>query len=184
VAGAGAAAVEGLKTELAAALEGRSEPSGTQKKEIAFNVVPQVDDFSDDGYTKEELKMANETRKIFHAPELAISATCVRVPTLFGHGASIWAEFERPIDPQAARTLIDQTEAVTVIDDPEHEKYPTPLETAGNDQVFVGRIRQDHSNPGGLTMWAVTDSIRKGAATNVIQVIEEADRRGLIKRKG
>jgi aspartate-semialdehyde dehydrogenase len=184
VAGAGAAAIEGLKSETAAALEGRHEPSGTQKKEIAFNAVPQVDDFSDDGYTKEELKMANETRKILHAPELAISATCVRVPTMFGHGAAIWAEFQKPIDPQAARTLIDQTEGVTVIDDPEHERYPTPLDAAGNDQVFVGRIRQDNSNPGGLTLWAVTDSIRKGAATNVVQIIEEADSRGLIKRKG
>lgn len=184
VAGAGAAAIEGLKTETAAALEGRHEPSGTQKKEIAFNAVPQVDDFSDDGYTKEELKMANETRKIFHAPELAISATCVRIPAMFGHSAAIWAEFERPIDPRAARTLIDQTEAVTVIDDPEHERYPTPLDAAGKDQVFVGRIRQDLSNPGGLTLWAVTDSIRKGAATNVAQLIEECDSRGLIKRKG
>ena len=92
--------------------------------------------------------------------------------------------FQKPIDPQAARTLIDQTEGVTVIDDPEHERYPTPLDAAGNDQVFVGRIRQDNSNPGGLTLWAVTDSIRKGAATNVVQIIEEADSRGLIKRKG
>jgi len=183
VAGAGSAAVEGLRAETVAALEGRHEPSGTQKKEIAFNAVPQVDVFSDDGYTKEELKMANETRKLFHAPELAISATCVRIPTYFGHAAAIWAEFERPIDPQAARVLIDQTEAVTVIDDPEHEKYPTPLDAAGSDQVFVGRIRQDHSNPGGLTLWAVTDSIRKGAATNVVQIIEEADRRGLLKRR-
>jgi aspartate-semialdehyde dehydrogenase len=182
VAGAGSAAVEGLRTETAAALQGRHEPSGTQKKEIAFNAVPQVDVFSDDGYTKEELKMANETRKIFHAPDIAISASCVRIPTFYGHAANIWAEFERPIDPQAARVLIDQTEAVTVIDDPEHEKYPTPLDAAGNDQVFVGRIRQDHSNPGGLTLWAVTDSIRKGAATNVVQIIEEADRRGLLKR--
>ena len=95
VAGAGAAAIEGLKSETAAALEGRHEPSGTQKKEIAFNAVPQVDDFSDDGYTKEELKMANETRKILHAPELAISATCVRVPTMFGHGAAIWQQDQR-----------------------------------------------------------------------------------------
>jgi aspartate-semialdehyde dehydrogenase len=183
VAGAGAAAVEGLRSETRASLEGRHEPSGTQKREIAFNAVPQVDVFAEGGYTKEEIKMANETRKILHAPNIAISATCVRIPTYFGHAMSIWAEFERPIDAHAARVLIDQTEAVTVVDDPANEQYPTPLDAAGNDQVLVGRIREDSSNPGGLTLWAVTDSIRKGAATNVVQIIEEADRRKLIRRR-
>jgi len=182
VAGAGGAAVEGLAAEARAALAGRHEPSGTQKREIAFNAVPQIDVFAEDGYTKEEIKMANETRKILHAPDVAVSATCVRIPTFFGHAMSIWAEFERPVDPAEARRLIASAAGVTVMDDPAGEQYPTPLDAAGNDRVLVGRIRADMSLPGAITFWSVTDSIRKGAATNVVQVIEEADRRGLVRR--
>lgn len=182
VAGAGAAAVEGLKRETRAALEGRREPSGTQKREIAFNAVPQIDAFAEDGYTKEELKMANETRKILHAPDIAISATCVRIPTLFGHAMAVWAEFERPIALDEARALIVAAPGVTLVDDPACERYPTPLDATGNDLVLVGRLRADTAHPGGIAFWTVTDSIRKGAATNVVQIIEEADRRGLIRR--
>lgn len=182
VAGAGAAAVEGLKRETRAALEGRREPSGTQKREIAFNAVPQIDAFAEDGYTKEELKMANETRKILHAPDIAISATCVRIPTLFGHAMAVWAEFERPIALDEARALIAAAPGVTLVDDPAAERYPTPLDATGNDLVLVGRLRADTAHPGGIAFWTVTDSIRKGAATNVVQIIEEADRRGLIRR--
>jgi aspartate-semialdehyde dehydrogenase len=182
VAGAGGAAVDGLASETRAALEGRHELSGTQKREIAFNAVPQIDLFAEDGYTKEEIKMANETRKILHAPDIAISATCVRIPTFFGHAMSVWAEFERPIDPAEARDLIAASGAVRVVDDPANEVYPTPADVVGTDDVLVGRIRGDSSNPGGLALWTLTDSIRKGAATNVLQVIVEADRRGLIRR--
>ncbi len=183
VAGAGAAAVEGLKTESRAALEGRHEPSGTQKREIAFNAVPQIDVFDAGGYTKEEIKMANETRKILHAPNVAVSATCVRIPSFFGHAMTVWAEFERPVDAEEAKRLIAGQASVRVIDDPARELYPTPMDAAGNDEVLVGRIRSDSSLPGGLTFWTVTDSIRKGAATNVIQVIQEAARRGLVRRR-
>ena len=182
VAGAGGAAVDGLAAEAAARLDGRSEPSGTQKREIAFNAVPQIDLFAEDGYTKEEIKMANETRKILHAPEIAISATCVRIPTFFGHAMNVWAEFERPIDPAEARALMAGVKGVTVIDDPSSETYPTPLDVAGTDGVLVGRIRRDTSLDGGLTFWVLTDSIRKGAASNVVDVIVEADKRGLIRR--
>jgi aspartate-semialdehyde dehydrogenase len=182
VAGAGAAAVDGLAAESRAALEGRHEPSGTQKREIAFNAVPQVDLFAEDGYTREEIKMANETRKLLHAPDIAISATCVRVPTFFGHAMTVWAEFERPLDIAEARRLIASGTGVTLMDDPATEQYPTPLDAAGNDRVLVGRIRADTSLPGAITLWTVTDSIRKGAATNVVQVIEEAARRNLIRR--
>ncbi|MGD9935512.1 MAG: aspartate-semialdehyde dehydrogenase [Dehalococcoidia bacterium] len=182
VAGAGGAAVDGLAAESAARLDGRSAPSGTQKREIAFNAVPQIDLFAEDGYTKEEIKMANETRKILHAPEIAISATCVRIPTFFGHAMNVWAEFERPIDPAEARALMAGVKGVTVIDDPSSETYPTPLDVAGTDGVLVGRIRRDTSLDGGLTFWVLTDSIRKGAASNVVDVIVEADRRGLIRR--
>jgi len=182
VAGAGGAAVEGLASESRAALEGRHEPSGTQKREIAFNAVPQIDLFAEDGYTKEEIKMANETRKILHAPGVAISATCVRIPTFFGHAMTVWAEFERPIDPGEARRLMATSPAVTVVDDPASEQYPTPIDVAGTDAVLVGRVRADTSLPGGLVFWTLTDSIRKGAATNVVQIIQEASRRGLIRR--
>ena len=182
VAGAGAAAVDGLAAESKAALAGRHEPSGTQKREIAFNAVPQIDLFSDDDYTKEEIKMANETRKILHAPDIAISATCVRVPSFFGHAMTVWAEFERPIEIVEARALIAGAKGVTVMDDPSTESYPTPLDAAGNDRVLVGRIRRDTSMPGAITFWTVTDSIRKGAAANVIDVIVEAARRGVIQR--
>ena len=182
VAGAGAAAVDGLESETRAALEGRHENSGTQKREIAFNAVPQIDVFDEGGYTKEELKMANETRKILHSQDIGISATCVRIPTFFGHSMAVWAEFANPVDPAEARKLIGTQQGIRVVDDPASEQYPTPMDAAGNDEVLVGRIRTDASTPGGLTFWCVTDSIRKGAATNVVQVMEEADRRGVIRR--
>ncbi|MGB4863533.1 MAG: aspartate-semialdehyde dehydrogenase [Tepidiformaceae bacterium] len=182
VAGAGAAAVEGLRTETAAVLDGRHEPSGTQKREIAFNAVPQIDLFDEGGYSKEEIKMANETRKIFHAPDIAISATCVRIPTFFGHAMNVWAEFENPITPGEARDLIATAKGVRLVDDPSQELYPTPMDVAGTDEVLVGRLRGDSSRPGGITLWTVTDSIRKGAATNVVQIIEAAAERGLIRR--
>lgn len=182
VAGAGAAAVEGLASETRAALEGRHEPSGTQKREIAFNAVPQVDVFAEDDYTKEEIKMANETRKILHAPDVAISATCVRIPTFFGHAMSVWAEFESSVDARRAKELISRAPGVTMMDDAASEVYPTPIDAAGNDKVLVGRVRADTSRPGAIAFWVVTDSIRKGAATNVVQILEEADRRGVVRR--
>ncbi|MGI8927375.1 MAG: aspartate-semialdehyde dehydrogenase [Tepidiformaceae bacterium] len=182
VAGAGSAAVEGLAAESRAALEGRHEPSGTQKREIAFNAVPQIDLFAEDGYTREETKMANETRKILHAPEIAISATCVRIPTFFGHAMSVWAEFERPIEAAEARDLMAAAPGLTLMDDPASEQYPTPMDAAGRDDALVGRIRADSSLAGAITFWTVADSIRKGAATNVVQILEEAARRGLVRR--
>ncbi|GMV86553.1 MAG: aspartate-semialdehyde dehydrogenase [Dehalococcoidia bacterium] len=183
VAGAGGAAVDGLRAETAAALEGRHEPSGTQKREIAFNAVPQIDLFAEDGYTKEEIKMANETRKILHAPDVALSATCVRIPTFFGHAMAVWAEFREPVSPAEARRLMEAAPGIRLMDDPGQELYPTPMDVAGTDEVLVGRLRADTSLPGGITFWTVTDSIRKGAATNVVQIIEEAARRGLVRRR-
>jgi aspartate-semialdehyde dehydrogenase len=184
VAGAGGAAVEGLRAETIAALDGRHEPSGTQKREIAFNAVPQIDLFAEDGYTKEEIKMANETRKILHAPDVALSATCVRIPTFFGHAMAVWAEFREPVDAGEARRLMASAPGIRLMDDPGQELYPTPMDVAGTDEVLVGRLRADSSLPGGITFWTVTDSIRKGAATNVVQIIEEAARRGLVRRGG
>jgi aspartate-semialdehyde dehydrogenase len=181
VAGAGSAAVEGLAAEARAVLANGEMPQPTQKRQIAFNAVPQIDVFAEDGYTKEELKMAGETRKLLHAPGLPVSATCVRIPSFFGHAMSVWAEFERPIEPAEARRLIEGAPGVEVWDDPGSERYPTPLDAAGRDEVFVGRLRADSSLPGAITFWTVTDSIRKGAATNVVQIIEECQRRGLVR---
>mgnify|MGYP006366842365 CR=1 FL=1 len=126
--------------------------------------------------------MANETRKILHAPDVALSATCVRIPTFFGHAMSVWAEFEKPVSPAEARGLMGSAPGIRLMDDPAGELYPTPLDVAGTDEVLVGRLRADSSLAGGITFWTVTDSIRKGAATNVVQIIEEAGRRGLIRR--
>lgn len=181
VAGAGAAAVEGLEMESRAALEGERKSSGTQKRDIAFNAVPQIDLFDGD-YTKEEIKMANETRKILHGSDIGVSATCVRIPTFFSHAMSVWAEFERPVAIEEARELIASAPGITMMDDPANELYPTPIDAAGNDKVLVGRLRADTSKAGGITFWTVTDSIRKGAATNVVQVIEAAAERGVIRR--
>ena len=111
-----------------------------------------------------------------------MSAACVRVPVLFGHAMSVWAEFARPVQPDDARAAMAAIPGVRVVDDPAAGRYPTPLDAAGNDDVLVGRVRADASRPGGIAFWAVTDSIRKGAATNVVQIIEEAERRGLVDR--
>ena len=141
VAGAGGAAVEGLAAESRAALEGRHEPSGTQKREIAFNAVPQIDLFAEDGYTKEEIKMANETRKILHAPDIAISATCVRIPTFFGHAMNVWAEFERAnrARPRRARLIATRPRRARRWTTPASEQYPTPHRR--------GRLRRSARRP-------------------------------------
>ena len=124
--------------------------------------------------------MLNETRKILNSPDIAINATCVRIPTFFGHALSIWAKFTHPIEPIKAREQIQSMSGVSVQDDVKNEIYPTPLDAAGIDDVLVGRIRQGNTN-NELMLWAVTDSIRKGAATNVLQIIQEASKRGLIR---
>ena len=126
--------------------------------------------------------MLNESRKILNSPDIAINATCVRIPTFFGHALSIWAKFTYPIEPTSAREQIQTMPGVSVQDDVQKGIYPTPLDAAGNDDVLVGRIRQGNSNDE-LMLWAVTDSIRKGAATNVLQIIQEASKRGLIRRR-
>tara|TARA_B100000029_G_C17606026_1_gene967416 strand:- start:2888 stop:3910 length:1023 start_codon:yes stop_codon:yes gene_type:complete len=182
VAGAGGTAIKGLRSETKAALEGESKPSGVQPREIAFNAIPQIDIFAENSSTKEELKMLNETRKILNSPDIAINATCVRIPTFFGHALSIWAKFTHPIEPNKARAQIQSMPGVAVQDDVQNEIYPTPLDAAGIDDVLVGRIRQGNSN-NELMLWAVTDSIRKGAATNVLQIIQEASKRGLIRKR-
>lgn len=140
---------------------------------IADNVLPHIDSFLEDGYTKEEHKMINETRKILHLPELALTATTVRVPVRFGHGVSINVELDRPFDMQEIREALRTQEGLVVQDDPEHHLYPMPRYAAGRNEVFVGRIRRDYSVKNGLNLWVVADNIRKGAAVNTVQIAQK-----------
>jgi aspartate-semialdehyde dehydrogenase len=139
---------------------------------IDLNCLPQCDKFTDNGYTKEEMKLVNETRKIFGDYSIGITATAVRVPVIGGHSECVNVEFERPIDPATARKLMSQMPGVAILDNPEQSIYPMPLFAQGKDEVFVGRIRQDESQPNTLNMWVVADNLRKGAATNAVQIAE------------
>ena len=156
-------------------------PAAAHPHQIAFNVIPQIDVFQDDGYTKEEHKTARETRKILHRDELRISSTCVRVPVPCGHSAAVHIEFAAPVAPEAARAALAAMPGVTVLDDPAAGTYPMPLNAAGLDDVFVGRIRRDLSAPNGLALWVVSDNLRKGAALNSIQIMDSAHGQGRIK---
>ena len=139
--------------------------------QLAYNVIPQIDVFTDNGYTKEELKMYNETRKIMHS-DIAVSAACIRVPVLRSHSEAIWVETERPVSPQEAREAFSKANGVVLCDNPAEKEYPMPLFVAGQDPVYVGRIREDIANPNGLTFWVVADQIKKGAALNAVQIAE------------
>lgn len=139
---------------------------------IAFNCIPQIDSFLEDGYTKEEMKMVHETRKMFHDDTIAINATTVRVPVFRSHAESITVETEKPLGPEKAKELLSNAPGVVLQDDPENREYPMPLFTAGTDEVYVGRIRKDISSANGLSLWVVADQIRKGAATNALQIAE------------
>lgn len=170
--GAGAAAMDEL-TEQYAQL-GRGEEPTVEKfaYQLAYNVIPQIDVFTDNDYTKEEMKMFNETRKIMHSPDIAVSAMCVRVPVMRAHSEAVWVETERPVSPAEARIAFEAAQGLVVIDDPASKRYPMPLDAAGQDPVFVGRIRADLANPNGLTFWVVGDQIKKGAALNAVQIAQ------------
>ncbi len=178
VSGTGNAAIEELSSQTRLILDGRNAIPHVYPHQIAFNVLPEIDLFLDNGYTKEEWKMVNETRKIMHTPEIAISATCVRVPVFVGHSEAIHVEFSEPMSPEAARELLVQAPGVKVLDDPTVSLYPMPWEAAGQDDVCVGRIRRDVSHPNGLAMWVVADNVRKGAALNAVQIAETMVSRG------
>ncbi|MGE4265860.1 MAG: aspartate-semialdehyde dehydrogenase [Deferribacterales bacterium] len=170
--GAGAQAMEELMNQAKAWAKG--EPLKVEKfaHQILFNVIPHVDSFTDNGYTKEELKMFNETRKMLHDDEIKVSATCVRVPTLSAHSESVTIETEQPISPEKARELFEKAPGLKLLDDPANNKYPMPLFVAGGDDCYVGRIRTDIARPNCLTFWVVGDQLRKGAATNAVQIAE------------
>ncbi len=170
--GAGAAAMDELVEQYAQL--GRGEEPTVEKfaYQLAYNVIPQVDVFTDNGYTKEEMKMFNETKKIMHAPDLNVSAMCVRVPVMRAHSEAVWIETERPISVEEAREAFEKGEGLVVIDNPAAKEYPMPLPTAGLDPVYVGRIRKDITCENGLTFWIVGDQIKKGAALNAVQIAQ------------
>ncbi|HCV28514.1 MAG TPA: aspartate-semialdehyde dehydrogenase [Dehalococcoidia bacterium] len=183
VSGTGAAAVRELDEQSADILAGRPANPQEYPHQIAFNVLPQVDDFTEDGYTGEEHKMINETRKILHDAEIAISPTCVRVPVPVTHSESVQVEFEQPLSKEDATRLLSGFPGITVVDDPQASVYPMPAQASGRDEVFVGRIRADASHPNGLALWIACDNLRKGAALNALQIMDEAVRRGCVKPK-
>ncbi len=178
VSGTGSAAVEELTTQANQVLDGQATVSHVYPHQIAFNVLPEIDVFLDNAYTKEEWKLVEETRKIMHANTIAISATCVRVPVFTGHSEAVNVEFSQPMSPEEARRILAQAPGVKILDDPAVSLYPQPWSAAGTDDVFVGRIRRDTSHPNGLAMWIVADNLRKGAALNTIQIAEEMIKRG------
>jgi len=173
VSGTGSAAVEELTTQARQVLDGQDTVPHVYPHQIAFNVLPEIDVFLDNAYTKEEWKMVEETRKIMHAENLPISATCVRVPVFIGHSEAVHVEFSRPISPEEARQILMQAPGVKLLDDPTISLYPQPWLASDTDEVFVGRIRQDASHQNSLVMWIVADNLRKGAALNAVQIAEE-----------
>ena len=183
VSSSGSAALRELTNQARLALDGRRICPHVYSHQIAFNVLPEIDVFLDNGYTKEEQKMVEETRKILHTEDIAISVTCVRVPVWFGHCESVNVEFSSPITPEEARKILAQAPGVRVLDDPTVSFYPQPWAASGSDHVFVGRIRKDISHPNGLVIWIVADNLRKGAALNAVQIAEEGIEKGWIRLK-
>lgn len=169
--GAGAQAMLELQQQYKDLVEGKQPAVNKFAYQLAYNVIPHIDVFMDNDYTREEMKMHNETRKILHA-DLAVSATCVRVPSLRCHSESVWVETEQPVSPAQAREAIAKMQGCQVMDDPATKTYPMPLFLSGKDDVYVGRIRQDITQPNGLSFWCVSDQIRKGAALNAVQIAE------------
>ncbi len=184
VSGTGAAAVEELTAQARQVLDGQATGPHIYPHQIAFNVLPEIDVFMDNAYTKEEWKMAEETKKIMHASDIAISATCVRIPVFIGHSEAISVEFSEAMSPDEARRILAQAPGVKLLDDPTISLYPQPWSAVGTDEVFVGRIRRDTSHPNGLVMWVVADNLRKGAALNAVQIAEEMIKRDLLHPRG
>ncbi len=169
--GAGAAAMDELYAQHRQILAGEEPTVEKFAYQLAFNLIPQVDVFTDNGYTKEEMKMFNETRKIMHS-DIRVSSTCVRVPALRAHSESIWIETERPVTVEEAHAAFARAEGLVLQDDPTGKEYPMPLFLSGKDPVYVGRVRRDLANENGLTFWVVGDQIKKGAALNAVQIAE------------
>jgi len=179
--GAGASAMAELEKQVEEYSEGKSLTVNKFAHQLLFNVIPHVDVFTDNDYTKEEMKMYHESRKIMHS-NIEVSATCVRVPVMRAHSESVWAETEQPVSVEQFREACRNTKGITVIDNPKDKEYPMPFNLTGKDDVYVGRIRKDIANPNGITFWCVSDQIRKGAALNAVQIAEYLIEKGW-KRK-
>lgn len=172
VSGSGAQGIEELRSQITAIANGNEIEKNVYPCQIAHNVIPLVDAFLDNGYTKEEMKMENEGRKILETPDLKASVTCVRVPVYRSHSVAVTVQFESDPDVEEARALIDQAEGVNVMDDPDSGTFPTPLDTTNKDACLVGRIRKDIVLDNALSLWVVGDQVRKGAALNAVQIAE------------
>ena len=169
--GAGAQAMKELENQYRQVLNGEQPTVEKFAYQLAYNLIPHIDVFTDNGYTKEEMKMYNETRKIMHS-DVKVSATCVRVPSLRAHSESVWVETEQPVSVAQAREAFATAPGCVLMDEPDKKIYPMPLFLSGKDEVFVGRIRKDLTNDNGLSFWCVSDQIRKGAALNAVQIAE------------
>ena len=169
--GAGATAMQEFKEQMKAVVEGREPEVAKFAYQLACNLIPHIDVFQDNDYTKEEMKMFHETRKIMHS-DIRTSATCVRVPVLRAHSEAIWVETEEELTVEQVREAFASTKGIVLVDEPEMKQYPMPLFAQGQDPVYVGRIRKDIANENGITFWCVADQIRKGAALNAVQILE------------
>jgi aspartate-semialdehyde dehydrogenase len=178
VSGTGAAAVTELREQSAGFLAGDEPEPSVYPHPIAFNVLPHIDTFDESGYTGEERKVAAETRKMLGLPDLAVSATCVRVPVLYAHSQAVHIETSEKLTADQARNLLMAAPGVILVDEPHLGRYPLPREAAGRDEVLVGRIREDSSHPRGLALWISSDNLRKGAATNAVQIAESLVTKG------
>lgn len=178
--GAGAVGMEELDKQMHQHAKGEELTVSKFQYQLAMNLIPHVDVFTENGYTKEEMKMYHESRKIM-GTDIEVSATCVRVPVMRAHSEATWVETERPISVAEARQAFERAEGIIVQDNPSSNEYPMPLFIAGRNEVFVGRIRKDLSNPNGLTFWTVSDQIKKGAALNAVQIAEHMIKAGLVK---
>lgn len=170
--GAGASAMAELEKQYAELAEGKEPTVEKFAYQLAYNLIPHIDVFLDNDYTKEEMKMYNETKKIMHALDMEVSATCIRVPVMRAHSEAVWVETESPVSVAQAREAFEKAEGLVVIDEPAAKKYPMPLDAAGADPVYAGRLRKDLANPNGLTFWLVGDQIKKGAALNAVQIAQ------------
>jgi len=179
--GAGARAMEEVKTQAQAILQGQEPIAELFPYPLAFNLFPHNSKLNEQGYCEEEMKMVNETRKIFGTPNLRVTATCVRVPVLRAHSEAINLEFDQPFDVTQARNILSKAPGVSLVEDWQANYFPMPIDASGKDEVLVGRIRQDLSHPSGLELWLCGDQIRKGAALNAVQIAELLAQQNLIQ---
>ena len=181
VSGTGRKGMDELERQVRDLFNGRDPENNVYPCQIAFNILPHIDIFMDNDYTKEEMKMVNETVKILDDPSVKVTATCARVPVFFSHAESVNVQTAKHLSARDCRALLSQAPSIAVLDNPHEGIYPTPLACGGTDEVFVGRIRDDESIENGLNMWIVADNVRKGAALNAVQIAEELLKRDLLR---